>query len=233
MRAIILAQGEGSRWDDQTSMYTELVRSVLYKQWLPVGDRTMIGRTVDLLREAGMENITVVAGQSFAAKCPGAEIFTQETVGSLVDAIWQTHPLWHDRGTVYLHGDVLFSRRAIDLLAHPDGTKVLLARIEPNIITGKQADEIFGFYIGPQVYAEARKRVLRYHRQAPPKPWRFPHLLWDLENIDPRGGLKQIEHLITAINDYTDDIDSPQGWERFWGPMKASAMMEDEQCSTL
>jgi len=237
MRAIILAQGESSRWDDPTGIYAELKRTVPYKHWLPVGDKTMIGRTVELLNRYIYDpDIYVVAEPSYADKCPGAEIYTQETVGDLVDAIYQTRHLWHDRGTIYLHGDVLFSRLAIDLLVNPHSTKVLLARIEPNKLTGKQADEIFGFYIGPKSYSEVWKRVLRYHQgsnASTPKPWVFLHLLWDIQSFGVKEGLKQVKDLITSINDYTDDIDSPQGFDQFWGPMKASAEMEDYKCSTL
>jgi len=238
MRAIILAQGLSSRWDDPIGIHHDLIKQVPFKQWLPVGNRTMIGRTVELLREEFIEKIVVVAEPIFSTKCPGADIYTQQEVGDLVDAIYQTRHLWHDRGTIYLHGDVLFSRRAIDLLVNPHSTKVLLARIEPNELTGKEADEIFAFHIGPKSYDEVWDRVLRYHPKGyktdvvPPKPWVFPHLLWDIDGFWVDEGLKQIENLITTINDYTDDIDSPQAYDRFWGPMRASAEMEDEQCST-
>lgn len=232
MRAIILAQGLASRWDDPIGIYHNLKKSVPYKHWLPVGGRTMIGRTVELLRENLLENIVVVAEQIYAKVCPGVEVFTQQNVGDLVDAIYQTRRFWHDRGTIYMHGDVLFSRLALDLLVNPYSTKVLLARIEPSKLTGKKADEIFGFFIGPKSYDEVWNRVLRYHNNAPPKPWLFPHLLWNLPDFDPKDGLKQIGNLICKINDYTDDIDSPQGYDQFWGPMRTSAEMEDEEWST-
>jgi len=230
-QAIILAQGSQNRWDDPTGIYYQLKREIPYKHWLPVDHRIMLARTIDLLKEAGIENVLLVAEQIYASRCPGAQIFTQNFVGDLVDAIWQTAPWWKEDGVIYLHGDVLFSRLAIRLLSQSDSTKVLLARIEPNNLTGKLADEIFGFYIASSVFNEVLKRVESYHRQSPPKPWVFPHLLWDIEEFDAKGGLKQIEDKITAINDYTDDIDSPQAYEQFWGIMRTAAQMEDQQCS--
>lgn len=221
---IVMAQGEGSRWDLQRYRLPH----VPFKHLALIGNETLIGRTARMLRERRVGRVIVVGYEEFRASIEPSELFIQKSTGPLLDGIVATHEFWKTDRVIFLLGDVLFSHAAMQTILDDESQIMFFGRTGPNKITGKQAPELFGFNMRrltfPSVthhchWMNARGRKIRY----PPKLWALNRMMGGLEHYEP---LVSIE-LITEINDYTDDLDSPEEYKHFWPQMVLEALKED------
>lgn len=123
-RAVILAAGAGSR-----------LRAVLGpapKCLAPVGDCTLIERQIRLLRECGIDTITVVAGHRASdvmrvcGPRVGIVLNTRYAATNSLYSLWLARPLLTD-GFLVLNADVLFDQSLLAALvesAHGDALLV-------------------------------------------------------------------------------------------------------------
>lgn len=227
VKIYILAQGQGSRWmvDDGRNMSIELPSE--YKQLTPLGNETIITRTIRQIREALGGTITVdvelIAPGDFLGYPLNENInfrSFREPTGCILEGICKTKNEWSGHRVVFLLGDVIYSNRMIKEIMSNSDTISLFGRKEANPITNKCAGEIFAFGF------DAAKEIQSYIWHQMRKLWFHNNLnnakLWTLYNfVDKEIPLHEID------NDYTDDIDSPEEYAQFYEKLKEYALEDD------
>lgn len=232
-KVFLMAQGPGSRWGHPLFRVREFDKlAPPYKQLLAVNGEPLISRSVRLFREVGW-NTTVVANEELIRLAGLDEGITLKDPGNdILDAVLQLP--YGEEPTIIALGDVLFSRDAVnrvtlECLMTASG---VMARCEPSRVCRKVADEVFALWFHPRSapYVLERCRWMRRRGSTdrPKKPWGFPFAgLPDLEKTTEAyktgAGLKTVEDDLLVINDYTDDVDSPEEWEQFWPALRSAA----------
>jgi hypothetical protein len=210
MKIFIMAQGEGSRWD-WTRPPAELKPSE-YKQLIPIGDEVLIQRTV---RQLEGNKIVLVANQDFFKYCN--VIFTLNSpVGTLIEGIAKTKPLWDKDRNIFILGDVVFSNAAIKTILNDQNPFTIFARFAGNIYTKKAAKEIFAVSVRGERLDWFKQLLNSLSRINAQKLW---DMYFYLKNRD--------ERIATQINDYTDDCDSPEAYVEFFDIMRECALEDD------
>ena len=140
-------------------------------------------------------------GDIFRKHCN--HIFTlQEPTGSLIDGIVRTSPRWDDNGILFLLGDVVYSNYAMSVILSGVYSKppfTLFGRLTGNLYTGKERKEIFALYI-PSMTDEMCNLFERIRQKQTAG-------LFDLYSMSK---------VIVPVADYTDDIDSPSEYVKFF-----------------
>lgn len=222
--AIVMAQGEGTRWDlRRTGM-----QGAEFKHLVTVGSEALIERTARMLREHKVHRVLVVGHEEYRAAIEPSKLFTQDRTGPLLDGIAATHEFWKTDRVIFLLGDVLFSKDAMQTILDDESQIMFFGRVLLNRITGKNAPELYAFNMcrmSFEVVLEhcrwmaTRGRPIRY----PPKLWALNRLMGGLDHDAPTICSK----LLTQIDDYTDDIDSPEEYRDFWPRMVYEALREE------
>jgi len=219
----IMAQGKGSRWtyDDRTGY----LPPATHKQLVMIGDEPIIVRTLRQLHERlgfGKENIIVVAdGDYFFQHIQNhAGLMTyREPVGTILNGIWMSKDFWlASNRIIFLLGDVVFSNEAIDkILSNNSEVATFYGRKGMNVVTGKSAKEIFALEIPTDLYVKdfIISELYSYWNKG------LGTKLWDLYNY--------VDMDFVKINDYTDDIDSPQEYQQFHETLERLAIEDDER----
>lgn len=258
VRVILLAQGEGSRWESNPA-FGHPPKPTLYKQLLAVGDETILSRSVRMYRERGLDDILVIAQQELLDLAGLADIGFDMDSDPVMRAIRQDpmqlgdrpkdvlrsvlmlRTRWGEAGTVIALGDALLSRKAMDALwvevvSRRPG---VLARVRPNPVSGKDADEVFCMWFFPDAYDETARRLRemvnsRGSLLRPSKPWGFPFAAlpdldavmtaYDRRNKERLAGIRQ---MLTVTDDYSDDVDCLTEYRTFW-PSLMMAAVEDK-----
>lgn len=243
-----LAQGRGSRWNDSDRKLAGLPAEGFppYKQVIRVGGEALLARSVRFFREAGFHNLTVVAEEELL-RLTGLEdigITLSDPGSDILEPVYNLLAVPPAEVTVLLLGDVLFSRAAVakvmlGIQTKPSGC---LARCGPSKVTTKVADEVFGIWLDRQAAQLARDRCSMMvprlpnlsgfaNMTRPSKPWAFPFLASEdmlamqvAYEQRGNGGLGVAASMLTTIDDYTDDVDSPIEYSIFWPPMLAAAL---------
>lgn len=217
MHVIILAQGAQTRWRNPACPYKHL---------LPVGGEPMLTRTVRLLEEAGTENITVVGFPHYKPCIRSAQLKTLAVPGWTLSGVLQSYEA-HPR-TIYLLGDVLFSRKAVEDILNCDKDWCFFGRSQPSDY-GKGCAELFGF-----TFAEGAWDLIRTHSQwmldnerkihldSPPKLWALYRLCCGFQHGDPQF---LMDRLIEWY-DYTNDIDTLDEYQLMWPKMEPEAILD-------
>ena len=198
-----------------------------YDQWetprhlLKINGECIVERTIRLLREAGVDNITISTNQ------PGFENFG-------VPTLWHQNS-YHTRGyndsdgnwydafyltgvtpVCYIFGDVVFSPEAIKTIVETETDDIEFFASAPPFDAKyfKPYAEPFAFKVKDvQKFRDALFRLRRYDRYN--LFYRKP-IAWELWQVIKETPLNIIDYTnYTVINDYTCDIDSPQDLEGF------------------
>jgi len=235
MRSIfIMAQGAGSRWYAQHERKKTGLALPIYKQCLPIGGETLIARTIRLLAKhvgerdhvylVSTNDLRDEAGVGVWLTSGKAKVLKQWTLrggGPLLTGIadCMDQSPWSSE-IVFLLGDVLFSRRALEVAIGAYGGSIrrmrFTARLEPSSVSGKAAPELFSLAVQGDGIDEVRKMIgilTKRGNQMPGKLWN----LWDMAMTPPTW----------PINDYTDDVDSPEEYLAFWPAMRDAALAEE------
>ncbi len=135
---IYLAAGRGSRLGDLTAE--------IPKAFVPVGDRPLVERSLEYLREAGFDRVIAVTGHA-------AEAFDALDVEQVFNDRWATEnnitSLWQVRdivagGCVIVNCDLLFEPRLARRLAETEGTAILVDDARPVDEESMKATEVNG-----------------------------------------------------------------------------------------
>lgn len=223
MRAILLANGAGDRWDAQGEAFL--------KQQIPIDGVTVIGRTIRMLIELGLvhSEILVVgpealwAGSGVVGWQPPKR--TLDEPQPLLAGLLATKLLWDLHRTLILLGDVVFSYKALRLLIESKEPIQFLGREGGNPVIDKAANELFGFVMA----VDYRDCVASHcwdmskrgaHINYPPKLWALYRLICGFEHDE----YKYEDELLLDPEDYTDDVDSPQEYAHYWEYLKRAAL---------
>jgi len=208
MKIFVMAQGEGSRWREHT--YVDLPSK--FKQLTPLGDETIITRTLRQIKSC--PDVTVIADGYFAAYMPqDVKLVYFRFPGSLLFGIQQTIK-WMDDRNIILLGDVVYSNSLIEKILSSEEGYMIHGRKNGNPVTGKKARELFAL-------------VVSHHF--------IPVLDQQINNCLVANKNAKLWDLYTRINtpllvdDYTDDLDSPEEYLQFWSKLKEAALRDDNE----
>ena len=216
-RAIIIAAGEGTRWNDHLG---------IPKHFIEIDGESIIRRTVRLLNENGVGDVYVVAPDDDRYRIDGSAMFVpqlrsrcDENCGA--DKFLSSEELWLSDGrTIVLYGDVYFTDDAIKTIttySHIDW--LLFARPYGSLITGCPwgecfAQSFFNEHI-PEHVRTIRCAVDLHHDRkiGHPSGWQhyramtgLPVEYWDRPFYGDR---------LVRIDDWTEDFDSKEDYETF------------------
>jgi len=210
MKIFVMAQGKGSRWQEDT--YISLPSR--FKQLTPLGEETIITRTLRQVKDCS--DVTVIADGYFAAYMPqNVKLTYFRFPGSLLSGIWQTIK-WmdnYDRNIILL-GDVVYSNSLIKEILMVKEEYKIYGRRTGNLVTGKKARELFALEVSHALVPSLKhdiKICLERNKHA---------RLWDLHH--------EVNSQLD-VDDYTDDLDSPEEYNQFWNKLKAAALKDDNE----
>jgi hypothetical protein len=206
MQIFIMAQGNGDRWS--RSDRNDWIPPVEYKQLLPVGDETIIGRTYRMASEYSDNVISICEGEFLKEFPKGTTIASlREPTGTLLHGIWETRPMWYveDRN-IFLLGDVVYSEDTLNRILSDTDLFTIYGRLGENKYTGKEAGELFSLsFFGNQW----KHRMLLDLRNISGKLWNLYEVMGD--------------EFFRPVDDYTDDINSPEGYQKWYKTLKHCA----------
>jgi hypothetical protein len=232
VRAIILSQGEGNRWKKGRGNGRRGPKLPHEKQLVPMGKygAANIVRTYFMLRNHGCPDIVLVARPDANGGLHGITLPAKEPTGELLQGVLTSMTMWAEK-TMILLGDVAFSHAMIDHMLLNNGLN-FYGRAGANRFTGKEAGELFGLVFHTEHRIEimnhchwmtARGRPINY----PPKLWALYRLMAGFEH-DAEGQVE--DKLLVQLDDYTDDLDSPEGYKQFWSKLNGEAAIDDDTC---
>jgi hypothetical protein len=213
-KIFILAQGADAYWRGKNLPSK-------FKQLIPMGDKTIITRTISLLKG---EDITVIAVPELLSILPKTvKTYTYKNPGTVLRGIWLTQYgelQWDAERTIILFGDVVFSRFGINTILEDSRTLSFYGRDWANFITGKESPELFGIAFSNEVKSDTCMALYWLWRAALAE--KRITKLWTLYYYINNP------NLLVQFNDYTDDVDSPDEYNSFWSYL-ANAAMEDDK----
>ena len=214
--AIIIAAGEATRWGDYLGTPKHLVK---------VDDEPIIYRSVRLLLKNGITDINVVGPDDDRYRIEGSKLFIPQKnyeKNADADKFLNSESLWNTEGrTIVLYGDVFFTEEAMKTICEWEGTDWrLFCRYGPSSVTGTPYGECFAQSFYPKDL-KRHKKMLEYIAE-----------LWFTKQINRCGGweharamagvtgpqVRMHRHkpkLYHIIDDWTDDFDKPQDYDRF------------------
>lgn len=211
MRYIIMAGGKYKMWE-------------MPKQLTKINGETLIGRTIRLLRENGVTDISI-SSNSDAFNDMGVPVLRHRNdyyvrAYNDYDGYWCDCFYPTDMPTCYIFGDVYFSPEAIRKIVSTDtddimlfGSKAPFAKEYP-----KPYIEPFAFKVRDTVHLkEACRKVKELDRRGKFK--RRP-LAWETWNVICGSKPNHVNDSYVAVNDYTCDIDTPEEAEEMEKSLK-------------
>lgn len=206
-----MAHGAGARWQENPGI--PWTSPATFKQLVPLGNETIITRTIRQLREYNLFPTVIAPGDLFPSMPERTNFHSfREPTGSLIRGIWLTSKMdWSGDRTIILLGDVVYSNKSIrTILTTKIGYPFVYGRLGSNEFTGKTAPELFALHI-PKFYYKILAINL-FQKEGK---------LWDLYH---REKVKLVQCF-----DYTDDLDSPQEFTQFFGKLSDCALKDDEK----
>ncbi len=201
MKYIIMCGGHYTKW--QTP-----------RQLTKIHSEPIVGRTIRLLREAGVEDISISTDHE-AFKQFGLPILTHDNYYDAVEynnfkGYWCDCFYPTNEPTCYIFGDVVFSQDAINTIVEYEtddimlfGSKAPFAKNYP-----KWFIEPFAFKVADtQHLKEAQAKVKELDKQG---VFHRKPIAWEFWNVVCGTDPNQINQSYVAINDYTCDIDYPE-----------------------
>lgn len=246
MRALILAQGDGRRWvgehlgppADPSAPFLGVPKHLVPNPW---NGETLLGRVVRQFREAGCEpwvvgphdaRYYVAAGDVDYSALPDPWPLGDDNMSKFV----ATADLWSnvDR-TAILWGDCYYTDEAVRaIVSHPSDYLHYFRRPAASKTTGHRWDESFAVTFGPHEHARVYDLAMRVHDAFQRQPWRSTHICTHYgaslglpeEQWNTPKFLKSTPGQ-TAIDDWTDDLDTPAEYVQWFG--RRLAQHEDER----
>ena len=216
--AVIIADGSGTRWNNYLGVPKHLIE---------IDNERLIDRTVRLLTERNINKIFVV-GPDDRYKVKGSELFTpiQNPDNGDIDKFMNSAELWNDQGkTIVLYGDVYFTEEAMNsIVAYHEIDFALHCRPFNSQYTGTPYGECFALTF----YHQHREEILdaltnivsAFNQNVITRAggWEVYKFFQLGRNNYPDDKLDS--HWLTnlnlnAINDFTDDFDYPEDYDRF------------------
>lgn len=209
MRALILAAGEGTRWNHHLG---------LPKHFVPVDGEPILHRTVRLFSKHC--EVVVIGPDDDRYHIPPAELHVPDLRPGNGDAdkFLSSRELWHTRHrTLLVYGDVFFTDEAVDTICAPQKGLRCYARPGASAVTERPYGEIFAFTFQPGQH-KVVDAALRYLVELRQLGWLERNGGFELHQVLRRGNVGSEELPtagLTVIDDWTDDFDYPHYYDRF------------------
>ena len=219
-KILVMAQGRGSRWGGKVAGFT-------YKQLVSLGEETIISRTFRQLKERDVPDpILVAKACDFEGVCARI-IELKEPTFSILHGILSLRDEWmNEEEFVFVLGDVIFSNDALDRIFSDikDVGITFYGRLGANKIVGKEAKEIFALRVlgGRTTVEEFYREILKLREEAN-SPQKLK--LWSLYH---HLNLRRTPFNFIDIDDYSDDLDSPKHYVRFFSKLVECVNADDE-----
>ena len=208
MKYIIMCGGTYRKW-------------VTPRQLLPVNGEPIVARTIRLLRECGVSDISISSDNDIFKQF-GVPVLKHDnnyiangynnTSGYWCDAFYPT-----DEPACYVFGDVIFSPEAIRTITETETDDIQLFASAPpfNPRFRKQWAEPFALkVVNTDHLKRAISDVKRYDAQ---HMFNRRPIMWELWAVITGGNLNSIDYKSYAvINDYTCDVDDPEEGDMIW-----------------
>jgi hypothetical protein len=215
VRALILAQGDGRRWQKPDGSYPLGVP----KHFVEVDGVPLLVRLVGLLRDRGITDVVVVGPDDGRYRVRGADLVTVETphpTGTSMDKMFATAPLWSPDGrTTILWGDCYYTDAAIDrIIACDEAEPHWYRRPGASKVTGHQWDESFALSFLPEHHERLLELAEAVNASVPPRKIHMFTLLaaWCGMKMPPDFAKVATLPNQSFIDDFTDDFDSWSEW---------------------
>ena len=207
MKVLIVAAGEGRRWDNYRNVPKHIVE---------VEGEVLLHRTYAQFKRY-TDNIVIVStdpryaiGQTYAP-----------LVGDFFDfgKIYSSYPIWDNERTIIVFGDVYFTDEAVDtIMSNQDEFKFFL-RKDKSSYTGKNHKEIFGLAFAGSSNDRIKSAIeaLIARKQGGAGAWRLYLHLHGLDKA--KTGFYKTDGYV-HIDDWTEDFDYPNdliNWEKMRG----------------
>ena len=210
--AIVLAAGEGKRWNNYTDVPKHL---------LEIDGKSLIQRTTRQI--SAYADKTFVVGTDDSYKTEFSELFIPEKKKSPLEMhkFSSSEELWSER-TVLLFGDVYYTDEAISTIVQDTEDFTFFLRSGPSSFTQKTYGEIYAFSFLDSIHRKLKESIdilLIQHDIYSAGGW---SLMRHLLGISHRSRSK--DHLTKGhyieIDDWTEDFDHPIDLDR-WLEAKA------------
>lgn len=199
----VLCAGSGDRWNDHLGVPKQLV--------------TFGG--VSLLERTARQIQTITNASAFCVTrdvriChPSYTTLLLPPNQALAETICATAPYW-SRRNIFLLGDVFYSDRALHVILNAPDDLQFFGRPWPSAYVACGHGEMFGaaFTVdgAKRMFRAAAEAIAARRGGAPGNLWNIYQLVAGLS----LGSSKRVSTLLQAIDDYTNDIDSPADYER-------------------
>lgn len=215
MRAIIICAGEAKRWGDYLGVPKHLIQ---------INNEPLLHRTVRLLRENGTDEIYIVSKPDPRYWVPGTVQYKPELnyqSNADADKFLSSKSLWSDTGrTVVFYGDVFFTDEAMTTICSYEGREwTLFCRPKGSDYTGTPWGECFAQSFYPEhlrAHEAALHRIARLYKRRLINRcggWEHYRAMIGLPDNKIRSKIMKENHVV--INDFTDDFDYPEDYQRF------------------
>ena len=204
-RVLILAAGEGSRWENYRGVQ---------KHKLLIEGEVLVERIVRQF--LNYTNDVVVVGSDESYEVEGASCYIPPYHHKWKDMakFWSTRDIWSEQRTVLVFGDVYFTDEAVETIMKDEGEFTFFLRSKGSELTGKPWREIFAIAFNGSFTETLKARVLE---------------IIESDRALRTGGwhlYKRLEHeykntFSVEIDDWTEDFDFPVDIER-WEERRAS-----------
>lgn len=220
MKYIIMCGGDYTRWWKKP------------RQLLKVNGEEIVARTIRLLKENGIKDISISTTKEKFFQHLGVPILVHKNTYGGYDRRSKYKGLWcegfypTDEPTCYLFGDVIFSPEAIKTIIETETDDIEFFGSEPPFAPNypKKNEEPFGFkVVNIQHFREAIKETERLYKKGgvfykEPIAWELWEVIKGLRHGTRYGDFEWGTY--TVINDYTCDIDRKEHIKLFEGIME-------------
>ena len=204
MKVLIVAAGDGVRWDNYRNVPKHLVE---------VEGQVLLHRTYAQFKRY-TDNIVIVSTDPRYAI---GETYSP-LVGDFFDfgKIYSSYPIWDEERTIIVFGDVYFTDEAVNtIVSNQDDFKFFL-RKDKSSYTGKNHKEIFGLAFAGGMNQRIKSAIERLieRRQSGAGAWRLYLHLHGLD--EAKSGFYNTDGYV-HIDDWTEDFDYPNDlikWEK-------------------
>ena len=205
-KVVILCAGDASRWGDYLGVPKQLVT---------FNGESLLHRTERLLRKKGCHDITVISHDD-RLRLETCSFFRPERFQCTTETFLSTRSLWGEM-TLVLLGDVFYTQNAIErIVSYTNGIHVF-GRPGGNLFTGSPYGEIFAFSFARDCADEMLENAERVCVDAKEggrgKIWELYRSLAGFSLAESRTE----REIFVSIHDFTDDVDSPEEYERVAG----------------
>lgn len=193
MKALIAAGGEYRRWGNYLGV----------PKWLAaIEGETLVGRSVRLLKERGVEDVSIVGTHERLHELGVPVIEPVNALCTDLNKIFSSRQHWGSEQTLILFGDVWFSDAAMDkIVATPSHKNILFfARLVKSKLTGHWR-EIFALRFAASLHKELGTICRVAANNGKKRAWNLVPLSRKIRMI--------------SIDDWTDDFDFPADYERW------------------